>query len=155
MVANFPTTLHIDESPSKAVNNPKMMSHRSNEINVRATLALHTTSFSWQGFRLACALLDLPVPQKNLNERSMEHFIEVTSKVSAIAMDLAAEEVRCWVDSEPSVINGVTRCHVSYDASWHRRGHYSNQGFGAAIDSSRGKVMDYGVTKRVCKKCCN
>ena len=155
MVANFPTTLHIDESPSEAVNNPKMMSHRSNEINVRATLALHTTSFSWQDFRLACALLDLPVPQKNLNKRSMERFIEVTSKVSAIAMDLAAEEVRCRVDSEPSVINGVTRCHVSYDASWHRRGHYSNQGFGAAIDSTSGKVLDYGVTQRVCKKCCN
>ena len=85
----------------------------------------------------------------------MERFIEVTSRVSAIAMDLAAKEVRCRVDSEPSVISGVTRCHVSYDASWHRRGHYSNQGFGAAIDSSSGKVLDYGVTQRVCKKCCN
>ena len=155
IVAKFPTTQHLGESAKEAVNNPKMMSHRSNEINVRATLALHTTSFSWQDFRLACALLDLPVPQKNLNKRSMGQLIEVTSKVSAIAMDLAAEEVRCRVDSEPSVINGVTRCHVSYDASWHRRGHYSNQGFGAAIDSHSGKVLDYGLMQRVCKKCCN
>ena len=128
------------------------MSHRPSEINLRANLALHTTSYSWQDFRLACALMDLPVPQKNLNKRAIALFSEVTSKVSAIAMDLAAEEVRCRLDSEPSVIDGATRCHVSYDASWHRRGHYSNQGFGAAIDSHSGKVLDYGVMQRVCKK---
>ena len=70
-------------------------------------------------------------------------------------MDLAAGDVRYRVNSEPSVINGVTRCHVNYDASWHRRGHYSNQGFGAVIDSHSGKFLDYGVFQRVCKKCCN
>ena len=43
----------------------------------------------------------------------MALFSDVTSKVSAIAMDLAAEEVRCRLDSEPSVIDGATRCHVS------------------------------------------
>ena len=52
IVASFPTSLHLDESASEAVNNPKMMSHRSNEINLSATLALHTTSFSWHDFRL-------------------------------------------------------------------------------------------------------
>ena len=155
VVARFPTSLHIGESTSECVNNPKQMSHRPSEINLGANLALHTTSYSWQDFRLACALMDLPVPQKNLNKRAMALFSEVTSKVSAIAMDLAAEEVRCRLDSEPSVIDGATRCHVSYDASWHRRGHYSNQGFGAAIDSHSGKVLDYGVMQRVCKKCSN
>ena len=68
-------------------------------------------------------------------------------------MDIAASEVRNRTGTEPSVIDGAKRCHVSYDASWHRRGHYSNQGFGAAIDSTSGKVLDYGLLQRVCLKC--
>ena len=32
-------------------------------------------------------------------------------------MDLAAEEVRNRLDSEPSVIEGAKRYHVCYDAS--------------------------------------
>ena len=32
-------------------------------------------------------------------------------------------------------------------------GHYYNQGFGAAIDSISGKVLDYVLYQRICKKC--
>ena len=153
VVARFPTSLHLDESPMQAVNNPKMFSHRASQINERAPLALHTTSLSLLDFKLACSLLDLPVPKRNLDKRSMQRFSEVTTKVCGIAMDLAAAEVRNRLDADPSVIDGGTRCHVSYDASWHRRGHYSNQGFGAAIDSVSGKVLDFEVKQRICKMC--
>ena len=37
-------------------------------------------------------------------------------------------------------------CVVSFDATWHRRGHYSNQGFTAAIEVYSGKVLDYVLT---------
>ena len=131
-----------------------MFSHRQSEINERALLALHTTSLSFKDFK-ACSLLDLPVPKRNLNKRSMDRFSQVTSKICGISMDLAAAEVRGRVDSEPAVIDGATRCHVSYDASWHRRGHYSNQGFWDAIDSTSGKILDFEVLQRVCKKCSN
>ena len=77
---------------------------------------------------------------------------DVTEGVASRAMDLAAAEVRTRQDSEPSLIAGAKRCHVSYDASWHRRGHYSNQGFGAAIDSTSGKVLDFSMCQRVCGK---
>lgn len=39
-----------------------------------------------------------------------------------------------------------------YDASWHRRGHFSNQGFGAVIDSQSGKVLDHDLLQRICRK---
>ena len=42
---------------------------------------------------------------------------------------------------------------MSFDASWHRRGHFSNQGFAAAIDSEYGKVLDYQLYDRVCYPC--
>ena len=155
VVARFPTTPHLGENASQAVNNPHMISKRGCEINTRALLAFHATSSSWQDLRLTFALLDLPVPQKNLNKQAMNSFEEVTTKVSSTAMDLAAEEVRCRLDAIPSVIEPCLRCDVSFDASWHKRGHYSNQGFGAAIDAVSGKVLDYGIKQRVCKKCAN
>ena len=155
VVARFSTTPHLGETAPQAVNNAQMISKRACEVNTRALLALHTTSSSWQDLRLTFALLDLPVPQKNLNKRAMKFFEEITTKVSSIAMDLAAEEVRCRLDAIPSVIEPCMRCDVSFDASWHRRGHYSNQGFGAAIDAVSGKVLDFGIKQRVCKKCAN
>ena len=54
------------------------------------------------------------------------------------------------VDETPS---GLRECAVSFDASWHRRGHYSNQGFAAAIDTDFGKVLDYSLYERVCYSC--
>ena len=139
VVARFSSSLHLDESPKQAVNNAKMFSHRPSEVNERALLALHTNSLSLQDFKLACCLLDLPVPKRNLNKRSMERFSQVTSKICGISMDLAAEEVRNRLGSEPAVNEGATRCHLSYDASWHRRGHYSNQGFGPPSIPSMGR----------------
>ena len=153
IVARFPTTLHLCETSNEAVNNPHMISKRPCEINNRFLLALHRTSSSWEDLRLTFALLDLAVPQKNLNKRAMKTFEEVTSKISATAMDLAADEVRCRLDAVHSVIEPCVRCDVSFDASWHRRGHYSNQGFGAAIDAISVKVLDFGIKQRVCKKC--
>ena len=50
-------------------------------------------------------------------------------------------------------ILGIRGCTVSFDASWHRRGHFLNQSFAAAIDSETGKVLDYSLHDRVCYMC--
>ena len=47
----------------------------------------------------------------------------------------------------------LRNCTVSFDASWHRRGHFSNQGVAAAIDSELGKVLDYQLYDRVYYLC--
>ena len=51
------------------------------------------------------------------------------------------------------VVPGRRECIVSFYASWHRRGHFSNQGFAGAIDFSTGKVLDYALYDRVCSLC--
>ena len=40
-----------------------------------------------------------------------------------------------------------------FQTSSHRRGHFSNQGFAAVIDSEFGKVLDYQLYDRVCFPC--
>ena len=153
VVANFSSSLYLDEQPREAVNSTVKSRYRPSEVNIRSMLAVHCTSLSWQDFRLTCALLGLQVPARNMSQAALDKLIATTCKVSQDTMMIASREVANQIDTVPSNIQGAARCHVSFDASWHRRGHYSNQGFGAVIDSNSGKVLDYDLLQRVCKKC--
>ena len=51
------------------------------------------------------------------------------------------------------VVPGLRECIVCFDALWHRRSHFSNQGSVAAIDSETGKVLDYSLYDRMCYLC--
>ena len=42
---------------------------------------------------------------------------------------------------------------VSFDGSWHKRGHTSNYGFGAVSDVLTGLVVDYEVLSKYCGAC--
>ena len=55
--------------------------------------------------------------------------------------------------SETSPPANIRNCTVSFDASCLLRGHFSNQGFSAAIDSQFGKVLDYQLYDRVGHLC--
>ena len=66
-------------------------------------------------------------------------------------MDLAVSNVLS--NSDDSKVPNCKNCAVSFDATWHRRGQYSNQGFASAIEIETGKVLDYELYERVCNKC--
>ena len=153
VVAEFASSLCVGESPKEAINNPMAYMRRPAEVNTRATFAVHCTSLSWRDFRLLCALMDLPVPNKDLNKRALESVKACATQVSQESMSLAALDVRSRENAVPSKVPGAMNCDVSFDASWHRRGHYSNQGFAAAIDAVTNKVLDYVLYQRVCRKC--
>ena len=57
------------------------------------------------------------------------------------------------MSGKTSNIPDCKTCTVSFDATWHRRVDYSNQGFAAAIEVYSGKVVDYVLYERICKKC--
>ena len=153
VVAEFSSSLHIGESPEAAVNCPPTKASPPSEVNSRAMVAVHSTSISWRDFLLLCAVMDLPVPARNMNKHSLSSFTASAVEVSQESMSLAAAQVRTRETSTESNIPGAFRCDVSFDATWHRRGHYSNQGFGAAIDVVSNKVLDYMLYQRVCRKC--
>ena len=84
LVANFPSSLHIGESPQDAVKNQMMSLRRASEVNSRALFAVHSTSMSWLDFPLFSALLDLPVPGHNLGKRTLKSLTSCTSQVSRV-----------------------------------------------------------------------
>ena len=68
-------------------------------------------------------------------------------------MKIAGEHAYTHASAVDEIPSGLRKCAISFDASWHSRGHYSNQGFAAAIDTDFGKVLDYSLYDRVCYSC--
>ena len=151
VIAQFPTSLPIDMQPTEAVNDPQMLSRRKSEVNVRALLAVHCTSLSWNDFLLSCNLLGIQNTWKRMNKVSLLKLVESANTICQQSMSMSAKLVRDTADT--SNIPDCKNCTVSYDGSWHQRGHYSNQGFAAAIEVYSGKVLDYVIYERVCSKC--
>ena len=152
IIADFPASLPIGASPDTCINN---RTHRigHSEINERALIAVHSTSASWEDFRLTCSIMDLDVPSERMPRQSLDLFVAGAKAVVDRSMNISGNKV--FTNSEPStmVIPGTRECIVSFDASWHRHGHFSNQGFAAAIDACTGKVLDYALYDRVCSLC--
>ena len=148
----FPTSLPIGMNPLDAVNDPHMLNRKKSQVNHRALVATHTTSASWNDVRLICHLLGVENSWKTMQPSSQNKFVDTTLEVCKRSMSSAASHV--YSTSEPSKIDNNKKCGaVSFDASWHRRGHYSNQGFAAAIEILSGKVLDYVLYERMCNKC--
>ena len=68
-------------------------------------------------------------------------------------MEISAKRVHSSSQATGLLPANLRSCTLSFDASWHRRGHFSNQCFAAAIDSESGKVLDYQLYDRVCYLC--
>ena len=133
VVAEFPTTLPIGVSALDSINNKSVRVLGKNEINQRALMAVHKTSASWEDFRLTCSLLDLKPPSKNMSRTQLNRFMGASLSLAKRSMKLAGEHAYSNSSEVAGSSSGLRECAVSFDASWHRRGHYSNQGFGAAI----------------------
>ena len=155
VVAQFPTSLPIGVPADACVNNKSLRVKGQSDLNLRSLIAVHTTSQSWEDFRLTCALLDLKVPTARISKHHMSKFLESTTSLVSRSMRISGESVHSAADTHSTLPDKMRNCTVSFDASWHRRGHFSNQGFAAAIDSEFGKVLDYQLYDRVCYPCSN
>ena len=60
------------------------------------------------------------------------------------------EAVRNYFGKEPGE---VVSTDVTFDGSWHRRGHRSNYGIGAVIEAHTGLILDYQALSKFCLKC--
>ena len=152
-IAKFPATLPIGASPDKVVNNKSLMVRGRSEINKRSMLAVHTTSMSWSDFVLMCCLMDLPKPEKSMPKIILDDLVDASKRIVSISMQDSAEAIHRISTATVPSLPGVVKCNVSFDATWHQRGHYSNQGFAAVIDSNLSKVIDYVLYDRVCYYC--
>ena len=137
-VAEFPTTLHIGCSALDSINNKFVRVKGKSEINQRALMAVHTISASWEDFRLTCSLLDIKAPNKDMSKSQLNTFRAASVTLAKTSMRFAGEQAYSHSSAVVDYNSGLKECAVSFDASWHRRGHYFNQGFAAATDTDFG-----------------
>ena len=145
VIAEFPTSVPIGMKAHECINDPRMLDRsKKSEVNYRALLATHCTSLSWADFLLTCNILGVQNSWDHMPKASLSKLSESTDKLCKLSMSTTASRV--FASAEMSTITNVNKCTVSFDASWHQRGHYSNQGFAAAIEVDSGKVLDYVLT---------
>lgn len=61
---------------------------------------------------------------------------------------------KAYVELDPSLAKvEILDVKVTYDGSWHTRGHSSNVGIGIVIDVLTGLVLDYVVLSKYCTWC--
>ena len=67
----------------------------------------------------------------------------------------AAQKVRSYCMMKDAALNNdsVIDIAISYDGTWHRRGHSSHHGVGTAIHIETGLVLDVEVLSNYCKSC--
>nr|XP_053657573.1 uncharacterized protein LOC128706645 isoform X2 [Cherax quadricarinatus] len=80
-----------------------------------------------------------------------EKCIESCQKILAESRDIIVQEY-AKLKIEPDV-NGILDIDVTYDGTWHKRGHHSNIGIGIAIDVVTKLVIDYQVLCKYCRVC--
>lgn len=97
---------------------------------------------------------------------SLKHFTEQTyirtakylTKKATIHTDNILEKSRSVVyehysNKEGGLDNGMANVDVTFDGSWHKRGHKSNFGVAATVDVDLGLVLDYSVCSKLCTMC--
>ena len=138
VVAEFPTCLPVGVAALDTINNKYVRSRGKSEINQRALMAVHSTSASWDDFRLMCSLLEIKPRDKDISRTQLNKFMGASVSIAKRSMKFAGEHAYSNASVVEESTSGLRECAVSFDASWHRRGHYSNQGFAAAIDADFG-----------------
>ena len=74
----------------------------------------------------------------------------MVDSADTILCETVARVVEAYIETDADFNGNIT---VSFDGSWHKRGHTSNYGFGAVIDVLTGLVVGYEVLSKYCGAC--
>ena len=136
----------------------KVIGSRKCESNVRAVAAARNCGFGYDKLVRFFAGLDVPQPMH------LKTFQRINGEVHDAA-DLAVEE--CLARSAKAIREYYVRLDdtltnddtiplvVSYDGTWHKRGHSSHHGIGVIIEVHTGFVLDYHIISTYCQGCAN
>ncbi|KAK8721717.1 hypothetical protein OTU49_012530, partial [Cherax quadricarinatus] len=80
-----------------------------------------------------------------------EKSVESCKKILAESKDIIVQEYR-KLNIVPDDA-GILDIDVTYDGTWHTRGHHSNIGIGVAIDALTKLVVDYQIFSKYCNMC--
>ncbi|GFS17658.1 hypothetical protein ElyMa_006827200 [Elysia marginata] len=98
-----------------------------------------------------CEMMDMPVLH---HKTYLQHQKAIHEKSSSYSSQIMSEAVQIVRNAYPEQAGKpIIDIDVSYDGSWHTRGHKSNCGLGCVIENRTGLVVDNEVLSKFCQKC--
>ena len=85
---------------------------------------------------------------KFVTKKAMKHASELLHENRKAVFKFYAEKLNRMPDE-----TGVLNTDVSFDGTWHTRGHTSLLGAGAVIDMHTGLIVDYTTNSKICVQC--
>ncbi|KAK8731958.1 hypothetical protein OTU49_007358, partial [Cherax quadricarinatus] len=145
------------ECKAVLVKKPRGVCKQLNVLTGRMVYAEMVTGGGYKSFIRRNALCNLPV----ITHETFSRYTSMITRVSIQSCNRILAETRAIVrkeyakqDTLPDA-RGVVDIDVTYDGTWHTRGHHSNFGIGVAIDAVTKLVVDYQVLCKYCFLCAN
>ena len=103
-----------------------------------------------------CSKMNIPsISSKNY----YKHFYKLDKEYQQLRSDVIKEAgkgiYKYYIEEKglPADYDGILDIAVSYDCSWHKRGHCSKYGVAAVIDLDTNMIIDFEVLSKFCYKC--
>lgn len=133
--------------------------HNKQTFDVNRRVVKHFIS-NGQGFAALekfCIVMNMGGMSSSTFSKYSKNLSQAAIEVGQINVEKARERVRQVYreldQSRPSGADEILDLAVSYDGSWHKRGHTSNYGVGCIIELYTGLVIDYYVLSKYCHAC--
>ncbi|CAN8016792.1 unnamed protein product, partial [Ixodes persulcatus] len=136
----------------KAAHSPVLGTSRQPELPVRLAVASRSCGINITKLSNFFGAMDAPPPMHLKTHQA------ISEKLHRAAMDTAGDVMR---EAAQAVRTKNAACDsselldvsVSFDGTWHKRGHTSHFGLGAVIELDSGLVLDFSVQSNYCHAC--
>lgn len=121
------------------------------DINRRAVVAVTEMGKGHAALEKLTYNMNLPCMDSKVFTKHLKYLHSSTVKSTCEQLKSIREKVKQFhLGSNSTCISDIA---VSYDATWHKRGHTSNYAVGCVIDVLSGFVIDYEVLSKICYHC--
>ncbi|KAK8748456.1 hypothetical protein OTU49_016156, partial [Cherax quadricarinatus] len=148
-------SISCTECKNSLLEKPYGIRKKLNTLTGRMVYAEMVTGGGYSSFARKNALCNLP----RLGFETFNRYTSVITRISIQSCNKILDETRLIVGKEYAKCDilpdarGVLDIDVTYDGTWHTRGHNSNFGIGVAIDALTKLVVDYQVLCKYCFIC--
>ncbi|GBM28855.1 hypothetical protein AVEN_43574-1 [Araneus ventricosus] len=123
--------------------------NKLSEINIRIVYGLRLIGRGFSAAVKLCSTLNLPNLSKMAYRSLEKRILLAVTEVAKKTMGNAAQEVKTLKNSQEN----VTRCGVSVDGTWQRRGYSSLNGCVSVLSIDTGKILDVEIMSQYCRTC--
>lgn len=144
-----------EESEVSCFTSNKIDQSNNFDINRRVVKSFTALGKGYAAVEQFCMVMNMPILSSKTFHKHASVVANTAIDVSQSNLEMARKRVREVYKAMDCTItdDSVIDLGVSYDGSWHKRGHTSNYGIGCVIELQTGLVIDYCVLSKYCQVC--